>query len=175
MNKSIDNMLKEFKDASQEVFERSSDDHQMVESILDHHNDILDIPPCNPGSPLFPGIGLFNNKRLMEKITPKEHKNRKVPLDLVPPCAIFEMARAFGYGADKYGRQNWIDERAYYSVYYAAMMRHLLTWFDSEEIDPESGVSHLAHIMANCAILIYMKENNNFDDDRIGNKDLYKK
>ena len=105
----------------------------------------------------------------------KYNKSRKAPLDLVPPCAMFEMARAFGYGADKYGRQNWIDERAQCSVYYAAMMRHMLTWFEGEDIDPESGVYHLAHVMANCAILIHMKENNNFDDDRIGNKDLYKK
>lgn len=102
-----------------------------------------------------------------------EFKAKKAPLDLLPPSVFFGISRALAYGADKYGKQNWADERAPFSVYYAALLRHLLKWFDGEDIDPESGVSHLDHVGANYAILSHMIEKNNYIDDRISNKELY--
>jgi hypothetical protein len=38
--------------------------------------------------------------------------------------------------------------------YYAAALRHLPAWRGGEELDPESGLTHLAHALANAAFLM---------------------
>ena len=44
-------------------------------------------------------------------------------------------------GGDKYGPFNWQDTPIQASVYYDAMMRHLMAWYTGENVDPgsESG------------------------------------
>lgn len=90
----------------------------------------------------------------------------KPPLHLVPPVAVLTEAMVFKLGAQKYGPFNWRDNRVSSSVYYSAAMRHLMSWFDGENIDPESGQSHLAHARACLAIIIDGLENGNLNDDR---------
>lgn len=53
------------------------------------------------------------------------------------------------YGAQKYGDNNWQNLEQFEDRYYAALMRHLVAWRKGEESDPESGLPHLAHVMAN--------------------------
>lgn len=78
----------------------------------------------------------------------------KLRHDCVPPVALVALAEAMQNGADKYGKFNWRGTGVSRADYYAAMMRHLLAWAGGEEVAPDSGVSHLGHIMANCAILL---------------------
>lgn len=52
------------------------------------------------------------------------------------------------------------------SVYVAAMQRHLLKWFHSQDNDVESGVSHLAHVAACCNILMDAMFVDSMIDDR---------
>jgi hypothetical protein len=52
------------------------------------------------------------------------------------------------------------------TVYYDAALRHLMAWFDGETIDPESGLSHLAHVMACCNILLDAEKNGKLNDNR---------
>ena len=78
----------------------------------------------------------------------------KLRHDCVPPVALVALAEAMQNGADKYGKFNWRSTGVSRADYYAAMMRHLLAWAGGEEVAPDSGVSHLGHIMANCAILL---------------------
>ena len=78
----------------------------------------------------------------------------KLRHDCVPPIALVALAEAMQNGADKYGKFNWRSTGVSRANYYAAMMRHLLAWANGEEVAPDSGVSHLGHIMANCAILL---------------------
>lgn len=78
---------------------------------------------------------------------------KKTPLHLVPTVGIEEEAWAFQCGADKYGAYNWREKTISATVYYAAMLRHLHAWFNGEDLDPESGRSHLAHVRA-CANMI---------------------
>ncbi|MGE3582878.1 MAG: dATP/dGTP diphosphohydrolase domain-containing protein [Hyphomonadaceae bacterium] len=77
----------------------------------------------------------------------------KAPISCIPAPVIFEIGLAMMEGARKYGRHNWraADVRA--SVYYDAAFRHLAAWWEGEDIDPQSGISHLAHAMASLAIL----------------------
>lgn len=77
-------------------------------------------------------------------------KNR---LDLLDPFALEEIGRALTHGAQKYGEHNWRRGLAY-SRLYAAALRHLFAWWRGEELDSETGLSHLAH--AGCCVMFLL-------------------
>lgn len=63
---------------------------------------------------------------------------------LIPTGALAELARVYGHGASKYSADNW--RLGYpYSWAISAMYRHIEAFRAGEEIDKESGLSHLAH------------------------------
>lgn len=78
----------------------------------------------------------------------------KPRLDLVPPGPIVDIAQVFTFGATKYRDRNW-ELGFKYGRIYAAIQRHLLAWWDGEDIDPETGLSHLAH--AGCDMLMLLE------------------
>ena len=92
--------------------------------------------------------------------------NKKAPLHLIPPTAMEKTAWAHKLGADKYGPYNWRNTRVCATIYIAAMMRHLNAWRDGEDLDPESGITHLAHVVASCNILMDAAACNTLEDDR---------
>jgi hypothetical protein len=75
-------------------------------------------------------------------------------------------AWAHKLGADKYGPYNWRKTKVCTTTYIAAMMRHLNAWRDGEDLDPESGITHLAHVVASCNILMDAAACNTLEDDR---------
>lgn len=85
----------------------------------------------------------------------------------VPPVALFHLGAAMTDGETKYGRFNWREKRVTLSVYYDAIHRHLAGWWDGEDHAQDSGVHHLGHIMACCAILLDAASVGNLNDDRI--------
>ena len=82
--------------------------------------------------------------------------NDKPKIHLVPPEAIIEAAKVFGFGAEKYGVNNWrIDgDSTSWIRTYSSVQRHLNAWHGGEDIDPESGMSHLAHAATQIMILM---------------------
>ena len=110
-------------------------------------------------------------RRVLERdcddLNPKDRiGERKPPLHLIPPAAEIAEAVVMGLGARKYGPFNWrrTDVRA--SIYVAAARRHLAQWFDGQDNDPESGVSHLAHARACIGILLDALATGHLVDDR---------
>lgn len=91
---------------------------------------------------------------------------RKPSLSLIPGPALVEEAVVFGLGAEKYGPFNWRETEVSARVYVDAAMRHLLSWWDGEGVDPESGCSHLAHARACLGILLDANANWMMTDDR---------
>jgi hypothetical protein len=85
---------------------------------------------------------------------------------LLPPEALIETSLAMQSGAAKYGAWNWRRAGVRASVYIAAMLRHILVWADGEDVDRESGASHLAHVIACAAILLDAARQNKLVDDR---------
>lgn len=92
----------------------------------------------------------------------------KPRIHLVPPDAIVEAAKVFGFGASKYGENNWRkDLHEYkYSRHYSSIQRHLLAFMNGEDIDPESGLPHLSHALTQMMILIQTTKEAPECDDR---------
>lgn len=103
----------------------------------------------------------------MESNNPKDIIGRtKPPIHLIPPVALIEEAVVFDLGSKKYGPYNWRLTNVSAEVYIAAALRHILSWQDGENIDPESGATHLAHARACLAIIIDAKSQGRLMDDR---------
>lgn len=92
----------------------------------------------------------------------------KSALSVVPLPGIMEGALAMMEGALKYGRHNYREAGIRYSVYFDAIIRHMFAWFEGEDRAPDSGVHHLGHVLAGCAILLddILSENPKGNDDR---------
>jgi len=90
----------------------------------------------------------------------------KPKLSDTPTIGIQLMGQVHSNGANKYGRFNWREHAVSSTVYYDAAQRHLMAWFDGETIDPESGLSHLAHVMACMNILLDAEKNGKLNDNR---------
>ena len=98
---------------------------------------------------------------------PKDKIGKTKPdISLVPPVAIIQEAVAMGLGAKKYGPYNWRDTPVRASVYISAAFRHLYQWLDGDNADPESFVSHLAHVRACCGIVMDAESVGKLVDDR---------
>lgn len=85
--------------------------------------------------------------------------------DLIPAEALEALAEVYGSGAKKYDDRNW--EKGYrYGLSFAAMMRHAWAWWRGEDNDPESGHSHMAHVMWHAATLFTFRRRGSGTDDR---------
>lgn len=93
-----------------------------------------------------------------------KHDYEKVRVELLSSVALTEMAKALTFGAKKYEAWNWAKGISYTRVL-GASLRHLLAYMSGEDKDPETGLSHIAHLACNCMfILHYEKFRTEFDD-----------
>lgn len=90
----------------------------------------------------------------------------KLDMGLVPDTFVAEVALAFTEGALKYGRYNWRVAGVRASIYHAALRRHMAKWWNGENLDPQTGVSHLASAAACIAVLIDGAAVGKLSDDR---------
>lgn len=82
-----------------------------------------------------------------------KHDQGKLPMHLLPPELFRGVAAVLAFGAEKYTERNWELGMAWHRPY-AALHRHMLAWWEGEEADPETGMSHLWH--AACCITFLM-------------------
>jgi Domain of unknown function (DUF5664) len=97
-------------------------------------------------------------------IAVKQDEN-KAPLDLLPFEALIEVAKVLQFGAKKYDRHNW-RKGFKWSRLLAANLRHLFAWARREDLDPESGISHLAHACCMNLFLLAHELQQLGEDDR---------
>lgn len=91
---------------------------------------------------------------------------KKTSMSCVPAPVLMELANAMLEGARKYGRHNYRAIGVCSSVYYDAAMRHLMSWWEGQDIDPDSGNRHLAHAIACLVVLRDSEMFGNLTDDR---------
>jgi hypothetical protein len=100
-------------------------------------------------------------------VNPKaQYSNAKVPLHLWPATATALGCMTMQEGADKYGRNNFRATNIEASTYMAALGRHALSWWEGEDIDPDSGLPHLAKMLACIAIVVDAHYAGTLVDDR---------
>ena len=85
-----------------------------------------------------------------------KHDQGKVRPTLVPSSLVLAVAKIREYGCEKYhDPDNWKQVEP--QRYRDALYRHLLAYFNGEELDEESGLPHLHHAACNIAFLIEME------------------
>lgn len=77
----------------------------------------------------------------------------KPALWLVPPALRIIAEPAMRLGGQKYGPFNWREKGVKYNVYLDALERHMTAIREGQDIDPESGFTHLSHMAACVAII----------------------
>lgn len=82
-----------------------------------------------------------------------KYDGNKSPLSMLPYGSLKAIAAVMEHGRKKYGRDNWRKGIEWSRVVDAAL-RHIGAFYDGERIDPESGLSHLAH--AGCNVLFFL-------------------
>ncbi len=91
---------------------------------------------------------------------------RKAPMSTVSAPVLAEIGVGMLEGASKYGRHNYRIVGVRSSVYYDATMRHLMSWWEGEDIDPESGMSHITKAITSLVVLRDAQIQGTVTDDR---------
>jgi hypothetical protein len=80
------------------------------------------------------------------KATGTKHDQSKPRLNLLSRPALCGIGEVLGFGAEQYGENNW-RQGFEYSRLIGAALRHILAYNDGEDLDPESGKSHIDHAL----------------------------
>lgn len=73
------------------------------------------------------------------------------------PLEVFEpVVKVLEFGANKYAAWNFAEgDGLSWTEVLDSMKRHIMAWERGEDLDPESGESHLGHIGCNLMFLLY--------------------
>jgi hypothetical protein len=85
----------------------------------------------------------------------KKYDGGKLDWTLLPYDTLESVVKVMQLGADKYGRENW--KKVSPERYEKAMLRHITAYLKGEEIDCESGESHLVHAICCQLFIINLK------------------
>lgn len=103
--------------------------------------------------------------RIVDAVTGGEKGSKLARFDLIPPSALWALAEHYGRGAQKYADNNW--RRGYsWGLSYAALCRHLVAFWDGEDIDPETGSHHLTAVAWHAFTLFTFRVDGLGTDDR---------
>lgn len=95
----------------------------------------------------------------------KKNDQGKPMMALLTPEFLEETAKVLTVGQIKYSAWNWAKGMAW-SRPFGALMRHAWAWWGGQDTDPESGLSHLAHCLANIMFLLHYQKFGRGEDDR---------
>ncbi len=90
----------------------------------------------------------------------------KAYLSVVPLGVLWELGLAMLEGSLKYGRHNYRKAGVRASVYFDATMRHMSAWWEGEDIDPDSELSHITKAIASLTVLRDAMQQQMWVDDR---------
>lgn len=84
----------------------------------------------------------------------------------VPQRVLWEIGVGMLEGAMKYGRHNYRPAGVQASVYVDAAMGHISSWVEGEDLDPDTGLSHITKAICSLIVLRDGMIEGNFTDDR---------
>lgn len=125
----------------------------------------LQCTTCNALCPFIKQHGDTRPNILTEKELKKD--DGKLRYDLFPVEALEEITKVLNFGATKYADRSW-ETGMKWGRLYAALFRHMTAWWRGEDLDKETGITHLAHACC-CGIflLTYVKRGMCTFDDRV--------
>lgn len=77
----------------------------------------------------------------------------KIPASCVSQLVMMEVGLGMQEGALKYGRHNYRVVGVRASVYYDATRRHLDSWWEGQDIDPDSDIHHITKAITSLVVL----------------------
>lgn len=108
-----------------------------------------DIKAYLDSMPFEKGFGMPTDEKAHAKVNMAEAvkaDDGKLPFDLIAWDAMQGLAAVLQFGAKKYAPRNW-ENGLNYSRVFAAAQRHMAAWFNGENRDSETGLSHIDHAM----------------------------
>lgn len=148
------------------LFEDSCDKETLLEKIANM------VPPSDDDYEPFSCTDFYATQEPFQPQATKETNPKdaigisKTPISTVSHVVLAELGVAMLEGALKYGRHNYRVSGVRASVYVDAMARHLMKWYEGEDIDPDSGLSHITKIIASAFVLRDAIIFDNWVDDR---------
>lgn len=101
----------------------------------------------------------------MSAPTGKKNDLGKPRLGLISDFALFQEAQVMTFGAKKYAAHNWRGGISW-SRLIDACLRHVHAFNAGENMDPETGLSHLAHARCCLGFLLEYTQTHKELDDR---------
>lgn len=97
----------------------------------------------------------------MKKLPGMKLDHGKLRYELLPPEALKHLAAVYTFGAAKYAPNNWKTIRDGVKRGVGSLMRHLEAYRAGEYLDPDSGVPHMACIMAQASFILWRQRKRN--------------
>ena len=117
--------------------------------------ELLGLKPYDPGAA--GEVRTTSSTGGMKGVKPERYS-------LIPVEALDIMARLYGFGAEKYEAHNWRNGYEW-SKSFDSLFRHATSALKGEDIDPETGLPHLAGAAFHCfTLMVFMSEHPEFDD-----------
>jgi len=89
---------------------------------------------------------------------------KKIEFGLIPKDALVEIARVYHVGAQKYEKNNWLNDMNY-SQMMEPLERHYMQWSMGNTTDPDTKCHHLSQVIWNAiALLTYELRGLGVDD-----------
>lgn len=83
---------------------------------------------------------------------------------VLPYDALRHVVEVFEFGVTKYGKPYTYRIGITYSKLFSATLRHLFLWWRGKDRAADSKCLHLAHVAANCLMLLTMMNKKEFDN-----------
>jgi hypothetical protein len=121
------------------------------------HKDVADLISTNFGRICQECYGVYfetDNTTEVVPEQPKKFDTNKAPIGLIPHDVLVQVAKVLAFGADKYGKYNWCSGDGFdWSRLIDAPYRHLGEFNMGNDLDPETGLSHIAHAICGLIFL----------------------
>lgn len=93
------------------------------------------------------------------------YNTNKTKWSLIPFDSLEPMVEVLVFGAQKYAPFNWQKGLSVTEIC-ESLLRHTFAFLNGEDKDPESGLSHIGHMLCNTMFLSWMMKNKIEMDDR---------
>lgn len=103
--------------------------------------------------------------RVTNSVTGGQKGSKIVRFDLIPWEQMWEVAKLYGKGAQKYDDHNW-RKGFNWSLAEASLMRHFTSFMEGESYDEETECHHLSSVVWHALALMYFEKHYPELDDR---------